>query len=76
MKANKSNKFSKNPFLRAVSYILAAVVIVATAYFGSQNKAVETDGIPIMMAISDNNYSVSVDQLSELYIVAELVRDR
>lgn len=75
MKANKSNKFSKNPFLRAVSYILAAGVIVATAYFGSQNKAAEADGIPIMMAISDNNYSVSVDQLSELYIVAEIANN-
>ena len=50
-------------------------MIVATAYFGSQNKAAEADGVPIMMAISDNNYSVSVDQLSELYIVAEIANN-
>ena len=75
MKTNKTNKFSKSPFLRAISYVLVAAVIVATAYFGSQNKAAEADGVPIMMAISDNNYSVSVDQLSELYIVAEIANN-
>ena len=75
MKTNKSSKFSKSPFVRAVSYILIAGAIIATAYFGSQNKTVEADGTPIMMAISDNNYSVSVDQLSELYIVAEIANN-
>ncbi|MBR3131546.1 LysM peptidoglycan-binding domain-containing protein [Candidatus Saccharibacteria bacterium] len=75
MKTNKSNRFAKSPFIRALSYILAAGAIIATAYFGSQNKTVEADGIPIMMAISDNNYSVSIDQLSELYIVAEIANN-
>ena len=75
MKANKSYRLTKSPFIRVVSYALAAGAIIATAYFGSQNKVVEADGVPIMMAISDNNYSVSVDQLSELYIVAEIANN-
>ena len=75
MKTNKSAKSAKSPFVRAVCYILATVAILATAYFGSRNKTVEADGVPIMMAISDNNYSVSVDQLSELYIVAEIAHN-
>ena len=75
MKTNKSSRFAKNPFVRVLSYILAAGLVIATAYFGSQNKTVEADGVPIMMAISDNNYTVSVDQLSELYIVAEIANN-
>ena len=75
MITKKSPKSAHNPFLRAVGYVLTAAVAIGLAYFGSQNKTAEENGVPIMMAISDNNYSVSVDQLSELYIVAEIANN-
>ena len=75
MKTKKSSKDNTNPFLRIVGYALAALAIFGVVYFGSQSKTVEENGVPIMMAISDNNYSVSVDQLSELYIVAEIANN-
>lgn len=75
MKTKKSSKSDHNPFLRAVGYILSAAAVLGLAYFGSQNKTAEENGVPIMLAISDNNYSVSVDQLSELYIVAEIANN-
>ncbi len=75
MKTKKSSKSSKSPFLAAISYILSALAIISVVYFGSKNKNVEENGVPIMMAISDNNYTVSVDQLSELYMVAEIANN-
>ena len=75
MKTKKSSKTSSNPFLRVVGYVLSAAAVFGLVYFGSQNKTAKENGVPIMMAISDNNYSVSVDQLSELYIVAEIANN-
>lgn len=75
MKTKKSSKTDKHPFLRVVGYALSSAAIFGLVYFGSQNKTAEENGVPIMMAISDNNYSVSVDQLSELYIVAEIANN-
>ena len=75
MKTKKSPQSAKNPFLRAVSYVLSALAVFGVVYLGSQNKIAKQDGVPIMMAISDNNYAVSVDQLSELYIVAEIANN-
>ena len=75
MTAKKSKSESKNPFLRGLCYVLSGALILGTVYFGSKNKTVEENGVPIMLAISDNNYSVSVDQLSELYIVAEIANN-
>ena len=75
MKTKKTPKTTKNPFLRVVGYVLSAAAIFGVIYFGSQNKTVEENNVPIMLAISDSNYAVSVDQLSELYIVAEIANN-
>lgn len=75
MKTKKANKTNVNPFFRAVGYVLSAAALFGLVYFGSQNKTTKENGVPIMMAISDNNYAVSVDQLSELYIVAEIANN-
>ena len=75
MKTKKAQKNDHNPFLRAVGYVLSTAAVLGLVYFGSQNKTAEENGVPIMLAISDNNYSVSVDQLSELYIVAEIANN-
>ena len=75
MTTKKSTQETRNPFVRALCYILSGALILGTVYFGSKNKTAEENGVPIMLAISDNNYSVSVDQLSELYIVAEIANN-
>ena len=75
MKIKKSSKTSSNPFLRAVCYIAASIAVIGTTYFGSKNKLSGESQTPIMQAISENNFTVSVDQLSELYIVAELANN-
>lgn len=75
MKTKKSKSASKSIGLRIAGYVFATAVVVAVAFFGSKNKVAEENGVPIMLAISDNNYSVSVDQLSELYIVAEIANN-
>ncbi|MBQ3294027.1 LysM peptidoglycan-binding domain-containing protein [Candidatus Saccharibacteria bacterium] len=75
MKTKKTQKTDHHPFLRAVGYVLSAAAVFGLVYYGSQNKTAEENGVPIMMAISDSNYSVSVDQLSELYIVAEIANN-
>ena len=72
MTTKKSSTSRKHPVLRAVGYGFATLAVLATAFFGSKTKTAEKNGVPIMRAISNNNYSVSVDQLSELYIVAEI----
>lgn len=75
MKAKKSSNKSINPFARGVCYVLMGALIVCTAHFGSKNKFTKESTTPIMQAISENNFAVSVDQLSELYIVAELANN-
>lgn len=75
MKTKKSPQSAKSPFFRVVGYVLSALAVLGVAYLGSENKIAEQNGVPIMMAISDNNYAVSVDQLSELYIVAEIANN-
>lgn len=75
MTAKKKPVQSKSPLFRIFSYIFSAALILGVVYFGSKNKTAEEDGVPIMLAISDNNYAVSVDQLSELYMVAEIANN-
>ena len=65
----------KNNFLRIFSYLLASAVIIGTVFAGSIDKTTENSNTPIMLSITENNYSVSVDQLSELYIVAEIANN-
>ena len=48
------------------SYFLASAVIIGSVFVGSTSKTTENSNTPIMLSITENNYSVSVDQLSEL----------
>lgn len=75
MTTKKSSLETKNPVTQVLSYLISASLILGTAFFGSKNKTSTGSGTPIMQAISDSNYSVSVDQLSELYIVAEVANN-
>ena len=58
-----------------LKYFFAFAAIIGLVFAGSINKTADSSELPIMLAISDSNYSVSVDQLSELYIVAEIANN-
>ena len=53
-------------------YAASFAVIFAVAYFGSFNKNPAPDDSTSLKAISANNYTVSADQVSEFYVIAEL----
>lgn len=75
MTTNKPSSEKKKPVFRVLSYAVSAALIFGVVFFGSKNKISTDNNTSIMFAISDNNYSVSVDQLSELYIVAEVANN-
>ncbi|MBR2586833.1 LysM peptidoglycan-binding domain-containing protein [Candidatus Saccharibacteria bacterium] len=75
MKTKKSSTTKKSLIKQVLGYTFAAVALFGLVFFGSKNKTAEENNVPIMLAISDSNYSVSVDQLSELYIVAEIANN-
>ncbi|MBQ3469703.1 LysM peptidoglycan-binding domain-containing protein [Candidatus Saccharibacteria bacterium] len=66
-KSKKSNFFRKNWV-----YFLGLALVFALAFFGSRDKSLDSDGSMSLQAIASNNYSVSADQVSEFYVVAEL----
>ena len=72
-KQNTKNTREKGRFKRFLPYFGAFLVVMAIAYFGSLNKALEPGSdASSMESIASNNYAVSADQLSEFYIVSEL----
>ena len=71
----KAKKESKNSILKILKYLISSAIIIGTVFAGSMDKKTGSSSLPIMLAISDNSYSVSVDQLSELYIVAEIANN-
>ena len=74
MIANKT-KFKKKLLKQSIPYALVFFAIIGLAFVGSQDKKNDGNKVPIMLAISDNNYDVSVDQISELYMVAEIAQN-
>lgn len=74
MIANKT-KFKKKLLKQSIPYALVFFAIIGLAFVGSQDKKSDGNKVPIMLAISDNNYDVSVDQISELYMVAEIAQN-
>lgn len=69
-------KTKKRGFLRfigqLVPYVAVFLAIYSLADLGTKNKASAESTSLNVNAIADNNYSVSADQISELYIVASL----
>lgn len=53
-------------------YLMTFLMIFGIAKLGTEQKAAASDTSLNMNTIKDNNYSVSADQLSELYVVASL----
>lgn len=57
---------------RFLPYLATFLVIFGVAYIGSEDKANSTDTNLNISNMASNNYSVSADQLSELYVVANV----
>ncbi len=74
MIANKT-KFKKKLFKQSIPYVLAFIALLGLVFVGSLDKKDDNSNVPIMLAMSNNNYDVSVDQISELYIVAEIAQN-
>ena len=66
-KSRKSNFFTRN-----WPYILALVLLFGLVFFGSRDKSLDSNDSMSLQSIASNNYSVSADQVSEFYVVAEL----
>lgn len=54
-----------------LSYILAGAVILAVVFFGTMDKT-NTNSTLSLNAVSPEKSKISVDQISELYVVADL----
>ncbi len=67
----KKRKIDFKGIKRVLPYILTSVITLLLVFVGSINK--QNAGQALSMdAFAENNYKVSVDQLSELYTVADL----
>lgn len=64
----KNNKFFKQHF----PYILVLVALLGLVFWGSESKISGNKEQTSPVALSQNDFSVSVDQVSELYIMANL----
>ena len=64
----KNNKFFKQHF----PYILALVALLGLVFWGSESKISGNKEQASPVALSQNDFNVSVDQVSELYIMANL----
>ena len=74
MIANKT-KFKKKLFRQFIPYALVFIALIGLVFVGSLDKKDNSGNAPIMLAMGNNNYDVSVDQISELYIVAEIAQN-
>ena len=67
----KKTRMKIRRFKRILPYILTASITIAVVFVGSLDKT--QSGINLSLNVfAENNYKVSVDQLSELYVVADL----
>lgn len=72
MKKLKVPKSTKNFLKGFLPYFLSGAAIVALVALGSMDKYSSDTRTPIMLAISNNNYDVSMDQISELNMIAQI----
>ncbi len=70
MRTRKKGQFLEN-FKRVAPYILVGGLILALVFVGSLDKKDQTSNLNIE-SFSTNESEVSVDQMSELYVVADL----
>lgn len=66
-------KFKKATFKQILPYFVGTLAILGLVFVGSIDKTNHVNGDSVSMnAIENSNYQVSVDQFSELYVVASL----
>ncbi|MBR2836779.1 LysM peptidoglycan-binding domain-containing protein [Candidatus Saccharibacteria bacterium] len=67
----KRRKFDTKKVKRVVPYVVTAILTLVLVFVGSLDK--HNSGMNLSLdAFAENNYKISVDQLSELYVVADL----
>lgn len=67
----KANRMRVRRFRHMLPYILMAAATIAVVFVGSLDKTSSKMNLSLNV-FAENNYKVSVDQLSELYVVADL----
>ena len=67
----RGKKFNLERFKQILPYFLAGISILAVVFLGSLEKH-NSDVSLSLNAFAEDNYKISVDQLSELYVVADL----
>lgn len=67
----KKKKFSFEKYKGAWPYLIAGILVLVLVFVGSIDKK-NSDVSLSLDSFAANNYDVSVDQLSELYVVADL----
>ena len=67
----KRKKIDFRGVKKFLPYIITAVVTIAVVFVGSLDKQNSEMNLSLD-AFAENNYKISVDQLSELYVVADL----
>ena len=67
----KGEKFNLERFKQILPYFLAGISILTVVFLGSLEKH-NSDVSLSLNAFAEDNYKISVDQLSELYVVADL----
>ena len=67
----RKRKFDIKNFTKALPYAAAGVLMLAVVFVGSLDKQNQEMALSLD-AFAENNYKISVDQLSELYVVADL----
>lgn len=67
----KKNKIDSRKLKGVLSYVMAGVVTLALVFVGSLDKKNSSNNISLD-AFAENNYKISVDQLSALYVVADI----
>ena len=68
---SKSHKFNQEKLKGVLPYVVAAVLTIGVAALGSIDKQ-NADVNLSLSTFAANDYNVSVDQMSELYVVADL----
>ena len=69
--STRKKKFDSKKIKQALPYVITGVLTLLLVFVGSIDK--HSAGQTLSMdAFAENNYKVSVDQLSELYVVADL----
>ncbi len=67
----KKQKIGFRRLKQALPYVATAIVTLAVVFVGSLDKQNSNMNLSLS-AFAESNYKVSVDQLSELYVVADL----